>query len=320
MTRNTQQKDAIMVISIMLKPTLQQDFNIKMRLILLLLFCMMYSPGVFSETNFRVFQTQQPAQALIPIIAPLYGDMVKLTAKNNSLIVKAAPPVLEEIARLLEQIDKPLHNLLIEVSSTLEANTDYRQDSIEGRIKLGDDAVISNRAPDAGKPNVTIRYGKNGSLIKSTHTRRNRSRSNPDTFRVRTLEGNWAVIQTGKKVPYYSSDYTNIRPGYNRAYYPRGANSVELVDVTSGFEVFPTLNGEHVTLKIRPQNQSMNRQYPDRINTRSIDTTVSGELGQWIFLGGAINIINEQNSSTLHSTRRDTDLDTNYRIKVNIID
>ncbi len=63
----------------------------------------------------------------------------------------------------------------------------------------------------------------------------------------------------------------------------------------------------------------MNRQYPDRINTRSIDTVVTGELGQWIFLGGAINKINEQNNATLHATKRYSDLDTNYRVKVNII-
>lgn len=307
------------MVDIMLKNNLKKQLNNKILLILLIFFCFVLPTHVFSESNVRVFQTQQPAQVLIPSIAPLYADQAKFTAKNNLLIVKASTPILNEIAQLLEELDKPLHNLLIEVSSSLEGDSDYQQDSIEGRIKMGDDAVIRSRAPNTDNPNITVRYGKNGSVIKSTHTRRNSSQSNPDTFRVRTLEGNWAFIQTGQKVPYYTSEQPDLRSA-SRRYYPRGQNTVELVDVTSGFEVFPTLNGEQVTLKVRPKNQSMNRQYPDRINTRSVDTIVTGQLGQWIFLGGAINKINEQNNATFHSTKRYTDLNTNYRIKVNIVE
>ncbi|MCU7819751.1 MAG: hypothetical protein KZQ57_13010 [gamma proteobacterium symbiont of Lucinoma myriamae] len=303
---------------IMLKNNLKKQFNNKIPLILLIFFCFVLPANVFSESSFRVFQTQQPAQELIPSIAPLYADQAKFTAKNNSLIVKASPPVLNEIEQLLEELDKPLHNLLIEVSSSLEGDSHYQQDNVEGRIKMGDDVVIRSLAPDTDNPNITVRYGKNGSVIKSTHTRRNNSQSNPDTYRVRTLEGNWAFIQTGQKVPYYTSEQSNLRSGA-RHYYPRVQNTVELVDVTSGFEVFPTLNGEQVTLKIRPKHQSMNRQYPERINTRSVDTTVTGQLGQWIFLGGAINKVNEQNSATFHSTKRQSELNTNYRIRVNII-
>ena len=289
-------------------------------LILLIYFCLLFPSSVFSESSFRVFQTHQPAQTLIPLIAPLYAGHAKFTAKNNSLIVKAPTAILQEIKQLLTELDKPLRNLLIEVSSSLDGDAYYQQDSVEGRIKLGDDAVISSRAPETNNPNVSIRYGKNGSVIKSTHTRRNNSRSNPDTYRARTVEGTWAFIQTGQKVPYYSSAFPYDRSDSDRRYYPALQSSVELVDVTSGFEVLATLNGSRVTLKVRQKNQSMNRQYSDRINTRSVDTIVTGELGQWIFLGAAINKINEQNNSTFYSTRRHSDVNTNYRIKVSLIE
>ncbi|MCW8931528.1 MAG: hypothetical protein OQL19_14975 [Gammaproteobacteria bacterium] len=271
----------------------------------------LYAESSYSSGNVRVFQTQQPAQNIIQTIAPLYTGQAKFTAKNNSLIVRASESTLNEIEQLLNELDKPLQNLMIEVSSSLNDSSYYQQDSLEGRIKLGDDAVISSRAPKNDNPNVSVRYGKNGSVVKSTHTRRSSDRNNPDNFRVRAIEGSWAFIQTGQQVPYYTSS--------GGRYYPYRSN-VELVDVTSGFEVYPTLNGEQVTLKVRPQNRSMNQEHPNRINTRSVDTVVTGRLGEWIYLGGAVNQTNEQGSGTIYSTKRFSDQDMSYRIKVNTID
>ncbi len=289
-------------------------------LFVLTFFCFLLPVSLYAESSIRVFQTQQPAKALIPTIAPLYADQAKFTATNNSLIIKAPEHILNEIENLLKQLDNPLRNLMIEVSSSLDGFDNYQQDSIEGRIKIGDDAVISSRSPGSSNPNVSVRYGKNGSVIKTTHTRRSSTRNNPDSYKIRALEGSWAFIQTGQQVPYYSSDYPYNRGDSKRRYSRPRQYTVEMLDVTSGFEVYPVLNGELVTLKVRPRNRSMSRKYPDRINTRSVDTVVSGRLGEWIYLGGAMNQINNQSSGTLYSTRRHSELDMNYRIKVNIVD
>ena len=294
-------------------------------LFVLIFFYVLLPVSLYAESSIRVFQTQQPAQALIPTIAPLYADQAKITATNNQLIIKAPETILNEIEQLLKELDRPLQNLVIEVSSSLDGFDNFQQDAIEGRIKVGDDAVISSRSPGYDRqrnnnPNVSVRYGKDGSVIKSTHTRRSSTRNNPDNYKIRALEGSWAFIKAGQQVPYYSSDYPYDRRDSNRRYYPARQYSVEYADVTSGFEVYPILNGERVTLKVRPRNRSMSREYPDRINTRSVDTVVSGRLGEWIYLGGAMNQTNEQNGGTLYSSKRYSNLDTNYRIKVNTID
>jgi len=276
--------------------------------------------ALYAESAVKVFHTLQPGQALIPTIAPLYADSAKITARNNTLIVKAPRHILLEIEQLLKEIDKPMRNLLIEVASSLDGSGNYQQNSVQGRIKIGDDAVIKSRTPEHDSSNMSVRYGKNGSVIKTTHTRRSSSRNNPDHFKIRAVEGNWSYIQVGQKVPYYTTNnYGFQNNGYNNRYRPL-QNSVELVDVTSGFDVYPTVNGEQVTLKVRPHNSSMNREYPDRINTRAIDTVVTGRVGQWIYLGGADSQVNEQSSGYTYSTRRDSELDTHYKIKVNIID
>ncbi len=269
-------------------------------------FVFLFPPSLYAESSLKVFQTRQSGQALIQTIAPLYGNTARITARNNTLIVKAPNHILLEIEQLLKEIDKPLRSLLIEVASTLDVSGNSQHNSVQGRLKIGDNGVITSRTPEHYNPNTSVRYGNNGSVIKTTHTRRNSSQNNPAHFKLRALEGNWSYIQVGQQVPYYSN-YNRHRPWQN---------SVELVDVTSGFDVFPTLYGDQVTLKIRPHNRSMNREHPDRINTRSIDTMVTGKLGQWIYLGGAINQLNQQSGGYTYSTKRRSELDSNYRIKV----
>ena len=285
--------------------------------IIFIIFIFQVSSSLYAQSSIKVFQTQQPAQALIPTLAPLFGQEAKLTARNNSLIVKASDSTLKEIEQLLNQLDKPLQNLLIEVKSSLDGNENYQQHSVEGRIKVGSDGEIRSQAPEQDSPTTTIRYKKDGTVVKTTHTRRTSTRSSPDTFRVRALEGNWAYIQIGQKVPFYTGDNPYpYRPGYPG----RWQRSVQLEDVTSGFDVYPILNGDEVTIKVRPHNSSMDRTNPDRINTRSVNTMVTGKLGQWIYLGGAINQINENSGGYTHSTKRFSELNTNYRIKVTTID
>lgn len=291
---------------------------LKKPLAVLILLISWFPAVVNAESSVKVFQTQQPAQALIPSIAPLYGQQAQFTAKDNDLVVKAPEAIIREIEQLLKELDKPLQNLLIEVASSLDGSDNFQQDSIEGRIKVGSDAEIRSRAPQSSSPNTTIRYREDGTVIKSTHTRRNRFGQNPETFKLRTVEGNWAYIQVGQRVPYYTSDYP-VPPRADRRFGP-WQHSVQLEDVTSGFDVLPIINGEQITLKVRPHNSAMNRQYPDRINTRVIDTVVTGKIDQWIYLGGAISELNKKNSGFIHSSKRFSELDSNYRIKVTIID
>ncbi|WP_198264842.1 hypothetical protein [sulfur-oxidizing endosymbiont of Gigantopelta aegis] len=289
-------------------------FTITTQTLILISSLLLITAPSWAESNFRTFQTQQHAQGLIDTIAPLYGNQARFSAKNNTLIVKAPVAILNEIEQLLKELDRPSRNLLIEVASSLDGGGNYQQDSIEGRIKIGNNTVIKNRAPAHEQPNASIRYTKDGSVIKTTHTRRSNTRNNPNNFKVRTTEGRWAFIQTGQQVPYYNRSPYPYGSGYGY-----GQNSVQFADVTSGFEVFPLLNGEQVTLKVRPKNRSMNREYPGRIDTRSMETIVSGRLCEWIYLGGASNQINEQSSGTLHSTKRYSNQDANYRIRVNLI-
>ncbi len=270
----------------------------------------------------RVFQTQQVAENLIPILEPLYTGQAQFSARNNALIVRASDKILLEIEQLISTLDQPLRNLLIEVRSDLNSQSELESNGIEGHVNVGNTTIHShNTQPSNG--NITIRTGKNGSIIKTTHTRRSSSRNSPQSFKVRALEGQWANIQVGQKVPYYSN-YGSNTPYYgkNKRYYPNNSyQSVELVNVDSGFDVMANILGDNrVNVKIHPKNQSLDPRYPDRINTRSIDTIVNGKLNQWIALGGSNQSLHRNNQQILSSTKHQSDLNNNYYIRVSIID
>jgi len=289
------------------------------QLSILLIFLLIVFPGIAcSQSLIKVFQTRQPAQGLVPLIAPLFPGQAKVIAKGNSLIVRASQAVINDIAQLLQELDKPLRNLLIEVSSSANINSNRQHNSLSGRIKISDNAVISSRSPKKNPSGMTIYYAKDGSIIKTTHNKKSRSYSNPQSYRVRTLEGQWAFIQTGQKVPYYSSTITPFEK--SNKHYPYRKNNVELVDVSSGFEVLPRLNGQSVSLNIRPQNQSLNKRYPGQINTRSVNTTVSGQLDQWIFLGDISNTINTRTQGFIYKNKGRSESNSGYMIRVSIID
>jgi type II secretory pathway component GspD/PulD (secretin) len=285
-------------------------------LIAALSFSIMMPSSALAQSNIKVFQTQQHAPTLKATIAPLYANQAVFSTTDNTLIVKASAATLADIEQLLKKIDKPLRNLIIEVASALDRDSYYQYNGIDGRIKTANGTIISHKNPKEDHSGTTVRYGKNGSIISATHTRKRGSLNAPENFTVTTLEGHWAFIKTGQTVPYYTSNYPNNYP-----YQPsRRHITMDMVDVSSGFEVLPSINADTVTLKIRPQNQSVNRQYPGRINSRSVDTIVSGRLGQWIYLGGLSQKNRTSGSGTLYSTERHSELNGSYKVRVTLLE
>jgi type II secretory pathway component HofQ len=294
---------------------------INYKYIFVFLFILFCSINVSAQSAFKIFHTQQTPQSLMASLKPLYGTQASFAARNNTLIVKAAPEILNEIEDLLKQLDKPIRNLLIEVKSTQDNDEFLSHNDIGGRIKLGKDAEITSKTSRpydrASSGNgTTVRYKHDGTVINTTHKRRHSSSTQPETFQVRATEGHWALIQTGQRVPYYSAT------GYKRYRHYYGPDTVNLhmENVTSGFEVFPLINEERVTLKIRPYNASLSKENPERINKRSVNTMVTGQLGEWIYLGGASTQHNDKERGFSYSTKRRSQFDTQYKMRVTILD
>jgi len=215
----------------------------------------------------------RPAAEVIPIIQPfLAKGAVVRDAGGYQLIIRTTPENLAQIRQILQKVDTAPRRLLISV----------RQASATAGTSGGADA------------DVHLQPGDSRARVKVYSTG---SRDQDDvTQRIQVLEGNAAFIQTGQSVPVGER---NVYRG------PGGTtvqDSVHYRDVTTGFYVYPRVNGDRVILRISPQKQNVSPEGGGRIDVQAAETTVSGRLGQWINLGGTSGSSEEQSSGITYRT------------------
>jgi hypothetical protein len=91
-------------------------------------------------------------------------------------------------------------------------------------------------------------------------------------------------------------------------------------NVTSGFFVTATVNGDQVQLTISSNNDRLSRNQPGVIDVQSTDTRVSGKLGEWIPFG-AVNSQEQTNErGFLQSQRSSGDSAMTMNIMVEALD
>lgn len=71
---------------------------------------------VVALADTRVFELHSASpEELLPVVKPLLGGWESVTAYRQSLVVNASPETLNRIADLLDDLDRPLLNLLVSV-------------------------------------------------------------------------------------------------------------------------------------------------------------------------------------------------------------
>lgn len=231
----------------------------------------------------------RPVEEVIPIIKPFVGEDGAVTGMRNQLIIRTSPSNMEEIRKILQRIDRPARQLMIYVrQGSVGQGT---QDRISAGIKAGDDERHVTVGDAPGKPGVRM------------HIKEARTRSHLDaTHRIQTLEGKPAFIETGRAFPVKERSLTISGNTVHRE------TTTRYYDATTGFYVTPHLAGDRVTLHISP---FMTRPGTERgtYDVQSAETTVSGNLGQWIPVGGVSQSDTDQRSGILkrHQTQRRED-------------
>jgi hypothetical protein len=90
--------------------------------------------------------------------------------------------------------------------------------------------------------------------------------------RVLVLEGGRAFISTGRSTPVY--DASGFR------------------ETATGFEAIPRLAGGSVLVEIAQRRDTLARQ-------QALSTTISGRLGEWLEVGGALEAASRDDSAIL---------------------
>jgi len=234
------------------------------------------------------------ANELIPIIQPLLGKDVGLSAQGFKLIISGSEKDIAKLHEILNQLDSPPKQLTISLRRGGGSSFNRNEASASGTIRSGDARLSVN--------------GSGPAKIRLHETQRS---INDDSIRrINSIEGRQAFIQTGQLVPVGERHIDQ---------FGRQTNSVHYKNINSGFYVVPRVSGEFVNIELLQNNTSIDRHGRQTFNTQETGTTLRGRLGEWISIGGVSQQSTQSGSGIVHSTRRSTSTDLQLFIKVDVV-
>lgn len=250
-----------------------------MRAALLLLFLVLPISVFAQQTTVEVFPLQHRLAAeLVNVVTPLAAPDGVVRASGNNLIVRATPARMADIRKVIARLDTPPKQLLISVRQGSAVSNNGRSASIAGRVgnKHGR-VVVPPSQREQGS--VVVRDG-NGNVIRGGASDFSGDDQHNSTQQIRVLAGRSAIIQIGQRVPVVQRQ---VYPSVGR---PVVVEQQGYQDVTTGFRVLPRVHGQQFTLDISPQQASLGER--GVINVQRLTTSVSGPLGEWVDIGGAV--------------------------------
>ena len=265
------------------------------------------APAGVSAEEMRVIQLKhRPAGEIIPLIRPLLGPEDALSGTDYRLIVRTSDRNLKDIERLLAQLDVAQRQLRITVEQRVADDRDTTSHSVEGEVKIGDKARIKlpenssdNRGLVVQKDKLRFRTGQR------TTTGRNEA-----TQTVMTLDGQRASIRIGQSVPHVKQI---LALGRRQILI---AQSIELQDVTTGFDVLPRVHGDRVRMEITPRLSTLRDPATGLADFQELSTTVEVRLGEWIDLGTILGHRNEIDRAILESAATESGERRTIRLKI----
>ncbi len=252
---------------------------------ILLLILLLYCNIILAGDPMEIIQLKsRPASEIIPILKPMLEPDASITGMNNQLIIRAKPERIAEIRKILEKIDRPARKLIIYVRQGATYNLDRSGVGVDMNAKLGKHSrIVTGRGVKPGSARIRTRSASTRNQLDSTQ-------------HIQTLEGKPAFIATGKSVP-IDEQTTIISGGVVQQ-----QNTVRYRDVTTGFYVIPYLNGDQVSLDISPHMQRQGSIH-GTYDVSSAHTTLRGQIGEWITVGGVASSIDSNRSDILRRSQ-----------------
>jgi len=215
----------------------------------------------------------RPASEIQPLISPMLENTDRVIADGSNLIVKTTPDRLNEIKKLINNLDSRLNNLIITVIQSRHTTAD----ELNAAARVNLNIPIDDMSKSSGR-------------ISGHYYRTDDQNSNESTQTIRTLEGNTAHITVGKTYPIQNVQIYNSGYGYG---YPAVSTATGFIDATTGFAVTPRLAGQHAILDVSPWSDKANTR--GQLETQGAQSTIKINLGEWTELGSI-------NETSQHST------------------
>lgn len=235
----------------------------------------------------------RPATEVIPLVSPLLGPEDAVTGTGFQLIIRAAPATIAQVREMLGALDTAARNLVVSVRRGGLDTSSERGIDVQGRI---------------GGPVAEDRLGVR--VIGRQTTDRT-----GDLQTLRVLEGQQAFIRSGESIPYRSPGVILI-PGGALA-----ASGTNYRDLDRGFLVRPSVAPDHrVRLEIQQVDERLSQMGRGRIDTQRVDTVLSGEIGEWIPIGGIDSQRDASGRWILGAGSQQTTQDVEIHVRVDLAD
>jgi len=220
------------------------------------------------------------AEELIPVIRPMLRPGENVGGMQYQLFVRASDKGLRDIELLLAELDRARKNLKITLQQDVARSGDAASQGISGEGRAGDVRVIvPSRGEPGGRGGLVIGGAEEESLRYRITRSTGSGKDNNSQF-INVLEGSPAFIRVGQSLPYVQRFL--VFAG-NRVTYGQGT---QFLNVTTGFDVLPRLNGDRVELEIAPRLSFVGNGGIQDVRFQELGTTVSAKLGEWVDLGG----------------------------------
>lgn len=253
-----------------------------MRLLISLIVLMTVSVGAIADNRkLEIIPLEHRlVNDVLPIVQPLVEPGGTVTGMNNQLIIKSSPANIAEIKEVLAKIDRAPRQLMITVKHHQSLNEQRNAAGVSGRYSKGDITVETDGSLRREDLLARIEDDEDNHL---KYELKNRTGSSDDrnTYRVQATEGYPAYIQSGTSLPFPTRN-VYVAPGNVIV-----QDGYQYQDATSGFYVLPRVQGNTVTLEVAPRTVQVQTGHgPPVIRLQDVQTVVSGQLGEWIPIGG----------------------------------
>lgn len=273
---------------------------------------LMLSVIAHAEQVLHVYETYWPADKIAPVVQDILGPGDTISVYKNKLIIRTERANHEEIQKVLDEVDRPPHNLLVSLRRSNQNQVTSRGVNVSPEYAEMRDGVRIQRGDDDN--NVVVYRGSSTDRRVEMRVLPRQSIStehDSSVHQVRVLEGEEGFISLGEEMPVQEQVVTM-----------NGVNNVNhYKPVTSGIYVTPKLQKDKVFLEINSRSQRVKGNNTQaNIEVSSINTTVTAPLGLWTPLGGVDQSARENSSGITYSTRQKGQQDLGYEIKVDVIE
>ncbi len=245
------------------------------------------------ELNYR------QAEEVIPMLRPMLAPGATLSGIKNKLIVRTTPANLAELRKILDVVDARPKRLVITVRQEEAAMRDSRDLEVAGTI--GNDRARVT-VPGTTAPGATVSGTQGDSRVRARVLATDSEEAGRNLQSVQVLEGNSAFIRLGESVPVQGRT-TVIRPGAAAT-----IDSTQYRDIETGFYATPRVSGDTATVQITAKRDSVLDRSTGAARIQSVDSVISGRLGEWIEVGSIVENADRTDTGTItYRSGRSTD-------------